>query len=113
MNEGTVKRLTSTERFAALALSFPALEGAPGVHPWDPIELLRWSLPASHGERVVVQFLLGVWNPGTNWELEARRRHIIDSRSVYPRFDLFEAVNILDESNLAALRAWLEDPFFP
>jgi hypothetical protein len=82
-----------------LALSFPTLRRANGVSPWDPLALNDWAVGPvpSSGGRYAAQFVLSVFNP-------------------YPertcgRFDLVRAVNAWDDYHVAALRAWLVNPW--
>ncbi len=88
-------------RMSDLAESFPALRGKPGVTPWEPELIARWSRVASHGEACAARFVLAVWvgfgrpYPGTK------------------RFDLMEAMGVWDEENKAACAAWIKEPFWP
>ncbi len=94
------------ESMTRLACSFPSLRSAAGVEPWDPLALLRWSLPASHGEACAAKFVLSVWNSSTNNEL-------IEPDRKFSRFDLFEAMNVWDQEHINAALAWIELPFSP
>jgi hypothetical protein len=48
---------------------------------------------------------LSVWNPRTDW-----REHGFPGAG---RFDLLEAWDVLDDAHRAAIRAWLDAPFWP
>lgn len=97
--------LTSVDRFAIFVASFPALKDAPGTFPWDAHRLVKWARSASHGEQLAAKFVLGVWNPGTDWSKVAGVK--------FSRFDLFEAMNVWDDAQIAAAVAWMRRPFFP
>lgn len=112
-----VGRLTTAERFAELYLSFPALTAAP-LPPliggsWDVVPFMRWTCSGiSHGERVTARFVLGVWNPGTDWVKQARLDGIKHGATL-KRFDLLEAMGVWDRKNRDAFIAWCKEPFWP
>jgi hypothetical protein len=56
-------------RMARLCAAFPSLHDVPGTDPWDASSLLGWLLgPApTSGSRSAALFVLGVWNPQTDW----------------------------------------------
>lgn len=87
------------ERMAALAEAFPALEGAPGVRPWDAVELDRWAAgPVPSGGAVLAaQFVLQVYNWTACW-------------SCGP-FCLGRAIAVWDEGQRAAFAAYARDPW--
>lgn len=88
------------EIMTALARQFPALRKAPGVDPWHPETLDEWAASgiASSGERIVVRFLLAVWNGSEDyWKSGAFR---------------LRDLNQLDEANFEAWRTWANRPFF-
>jgi hypothetical protein len=68
---------------------------------------------ASHGERLAAQFLLGVWNPSTDWSKVARANGLRGGKASYGRFDLIEAVGVWDTAHLEAAMAWVKRPFWP
>lgn len=104
----------ATQTITELAMSFPSLRKAPGIEPWEPIELLRWAATiASHGERASAQFVLGVWNPTTDWDHVAEQNKIIGNSDTFLPFDLFDAVMIWDAEHVAAVVKWMQRPFFP
>lgn len=85
-------------RFKALLDDYPYL-----LPYWDfksrscRIEDLEESMGVfSHGERILSQFFLGLW----------------DGSNAF-RFDMFEAARILDPRDIAMLAEWLQDPFWP
>ncbi len=95
------------ERMAALGRLFPTLREVPGIDPWEPEALIEWlNGPApGHGAACAGRFLLGVWNPGTDWT---------DLGLEPPgHFDLFEAMACWDREHVGAMLKWLESPFFP
>lgn len=71
-----------------------------GVFPWDPMRAVARYRTASHGERLMLAFLLGVWNPGTKWK-------------GVTRFDLFEAGHCLSYEALVIIARWTTHPRFP
>ena len=86
-------------RMTNLARTFPSLQGAPGVRPWNPEELDRWAASvAAHGERVTASFILAVWN-----------------RSEWPSgpFDVMVALRVWDLPHREAFLAWASDPWWP
>ena len=93
-DEKTHKKMT------AFARTFPSMRDAAGVGPWDALELDSWgSGPRSHGERVTAQFLLSVWDPGTDWKCG--------------RFDLHEAMRVWDIEHHGAFGNWVSYPWWP
>lgn len=94
-----------------LARMFPTLRGAPGIEPWDPEVLMRWSASrATHGAAHAVAFLLNVWNPNAEWREVAAELEIDGAGFA---FNCAEAIACWDASHRAAFRAWCEDPFYP
>lgn len=51
---------------------------------------------ATHGQRVMMAFLLGVWRGDNSFQ-----------------FDLLDAVDWLDEAERSVIVDWLRDPFWP
>jgi hypothetical protein len=88
-------------RMEELALSFPTLEGRPGVTPWEPDELDQWaSGPApSHGGLCAARFVLAVWDPRHTWQCG--------------RFDLMEALGCWDTNHRGAFVHWAGQPWWP
>jgi hypothetical protein len=106
-------RLAMTE----LAKLFPTMIGVPGTDPWNVEQLIGWlnSGAPTSGSRCAAMFLLGVWNPTTDWSKEGvkvRRRKGSGPPSA-GRFDLFRAMSCWDEEHIAAFTEWLENPFWP
>lgn len=88
--------MSDEARITALARSFPALRGAPGLEPWDALALADWAMgPASSGQRWAALFVLAVWNR-YDW-----------GRS----FDLVAALCTWDEEHWQAFRTWAANPF--
>ena len=93
------QNLTPVQR---LALTFPTLQDAPGVAPWNPAQLDAWACgPAvTHGSSAAARFILMVWNPSADWACGC--------------FDLAEAMMCWDSRHRAAFAAWVvADPFWP
>ena len=68
----------------------------------------------SHGEALAARFVLGVWNPTTNWEEVAREARLItDPDGHIPPFDIYEAIRTWDENHRSALLTWVSAPFWP
>jgi hypothetical protein len=87
-------------RMAKFAENFPCLRGAPGVSPWDALELDRWAAgPASHSERVTASFVLSVWDPSNAWQAG--------------RFDLMDALRVWDPEHHRAFLEWAADSWWP
>ena len=80
-----------------LARSFPSLEHATGLDPWNPGELRRW---AAEDPRVTAAghhaaaFVLGVWTQ-------------------QPGFDVVRALAVWDAAHRAAFLAWARAPWWP
>lgn len=108
-----IKPITADEKISQLAMTFPSLRGAPGVEPWDALALLKWTRVASHGEAIAAKFVLGVWNPSTDWDKVAEDNGLLKDGGHVAPFDLFEAMNCLDHESIAAISAWIRKPFFP
>lgn len=95
------------EAMTALSRLFPTLRGVPGTDPWDVDAFLAWSQSGAltSGSGWAARFLLSVWNPRTDW-----REYGFPGAG---RFDLMEAWDLLDDPHRAAIRAWLDAPFWP
>lgn len=83
-----------------LARSFPSLQNATGIAPWDAKVLEGWACsPApSHGMLCAAQFLLTVWNPYEEWECG--------------KFDVMDALGCWDSEHHAAFLAWARAPWW-
>lgn len=91
-------------KMSSLALSFPALQNAPGASPWDQHKLDSWATTAiSHGERCTAQFVLSVWGHTT----------IKNCPWKCGPFDFIEAFSVWDDTHRNAFQAWLRDPWWP
>lgn len=108
-----VGRMTTLERFQHLLFIFPALERADGLDPWEVVGFMRWACSGkSHGEIVTARFVLGVWNPQTDWVKQARLDGI-EHGAALKRFDFHEAMVVWDRKNREAFLEWAADPFWP
>lgn len=103
-----------------LAQMFPTLQGVPGTNPWEVETFLRWmNGPApTSGSFAAGMFLLGVWNPKTDWNeegLQKRFNRILGGkRKLIPgKFDMFRAVGCWDEEHFKAFMTWIQNPFWP
>jgi hypothetical protein len=99
------------QRMSALANLFPTMRGVPGTAPWNVDLLIKWmNGPApTSGSWNAAMFLLGVWNPKTNWKecgLKLRK-------GVQGRFDFFRAIGCWDAEHEAAFMEWVKYPFWP
>lgn len=100
--------------FQALVASFPAARRLKLAEVWDAERALGLlcSGGLSHGEALVLRFLLGVWNTCADWEFEAGQSQLLFPTAA-KRFDLIEAAGVWDGAHLGALAAWLKAPVFP
>lgn len=87
-------------RVSALALTFHSLGHATGIAPFNARELEFWARgPAgTSGSRAAAGFVLQVYNATTVWKLGP--------------FNLVQAVQQWDRENLAAFKAWAQDPWW-
>jgi hypothetical protein len=97
-----------------LARSFPTLRAADGIEPWDVDRLVAWLCgPApSHGALLAGRFVLGVWNPTSDW-IELARERQLEGADKLTRFDVLEAVSVWDDEHMAACVRWMQAPFWP
>jgi len=97
----TISRILIRDKMSNLAETFPALQAAPGIRPWDATILDEWGASGDpgHGSVCAVRFVLSVWNPKLTYESG--------------RFDLHEALGVWDEENTQAFRNWINDPWWP
>lgn len=95
-----------------LAEMFPTMHGVPGINPWDVDTLIKWmNGPApTSGSWNAAMFLLGVWNPTTDWKKECGLK---TRKGVNGRFDFFRAFGCWDEDHLKAFMIWFNTPFWP
>lgn len=88
------------QRFESMCSEFDEVLPNLGIYPWDPERAVSRYKTASHGEKLVLSFLLGVWNPSTKWKGVSR-------------FDLFEAGHVLNLESLGIIARWTANPRFP
>ena len=103
-------------RMSELAATCPSTAGMPGARNWDALELLRWLCTGggSTGEKLVAQFLLGVWDPVAHWADVARENDFSPEEALQAGgFDFFEAMHAFDARQVQALTAWMHNPFWP
>jgi len=104
------------DTFLWLADALPSLrnKGAPLPSvtprdtPWNAGPFLDWqcSQGLSHGEELAGRFLLGVWNPDTDWVAMAQQRKLRNPQAAR-RFDVLEAASVWDSAHLKVLSRWV------
>lgn len=85
-------------RIMRLAKSFPSLREAPGVQPWQPQVVARWThgpIP-SLGGIFAARFLLSWWG----------------YVAIEP-FDLHAALSVWDDEHRQAFQNWVMAPWWP
>lgn len=99
---------------SVLGRSFPSMEGAPGLAPFDAHVLLAWLCEgrACAAACEVSRFLLGVWNSLVDWEAAAKEDRL-PHPELAQHFNLFSAATCWDREHLAALIRWMDAPFWP
>ncbi len=55
-------------------------------------------------------FLLGVWNPTTDWKKESGLRL---KKGAMGKFNFFRAMSCWDHHHVAAMQEWVANPFWP
>lgn len=85
-------------RWESLVAAFE-LEYLEGMQPWDANKLEKSFAAKSHGEKCVIQFLLNLWDRGTEW-------------SCGP-FDVLEAFGVWDDIRRNAFLSWANNRFWP
>lgn len=100
-----------TVAMSELAELFPTMRGVPGTRPWDVHKLMAWMNTGAptHGSWYAAMFLLGVWNPHTNWKQEGVKM----KKEATGKFDLFRAMQGWDQQHIDAAMEWIQNPFFP
>jgi hypothetical protein len=93
----SVPSITNVDRIQELASRFPALRGFPHIEQWDAIALGKAARKASHGEKLAIQFVLGVWNQFHDYGCG--------------RFNAVEAYGTWDNKNWSAFQSWVREPF--
>lgn len=89
---------TPRTKMLELALTFPCMQGAPGLDPFNPDVLSQWaSGRASHGERVTASFLLAVWDRDSDWA---------------GYLDVMEALEVWPPSHREPFLRWASDPWW-
>lgn len=91
---------TPTDRdnlMSSIAETFPTLNGAPGVRPFDPTRLKRWAREGGHGSGSIHAF---------RFVMEVAREH-----HALGAFDVVKAVGTWDQAHRAALAAWVAKGF--
>ena len=70
------------------------------LRDFDANEFDNWAAntPISNGEKIIAQFVLGVWDRYTEFKVG--------------KFDLFNAANKLDNQNWEIIVNWCKKPFF-
>lgn len=87
----------------ALAASFPAMRykivPGSGLDPWHLPTLAEASRPWTGAEKLIVSFLVHVWNAD-------------EAHEWVGHFNVVEAYQRWDEGNWAAFTRWAQHPFF-
>lgn len=104
-----------------LARSFPSLQDASGIDPWDAMAFARGAFGGwqTGGSRHAVRFVLQVWNRDTDWRKVAVEEGWCSARSAknehHPLapFNVVAALGSWDQKHVTAFLAWCEAPFFP
>lgn len=104
-----------------LARSFPSLQDASGIDPWNAMVFARWAIgpQMTAGSTHAARFVLQVWNPDTDWRKVAVDEGWCSARSAKKErhplapFNAARAVAAWDHKHDVAFLAWCEAPFFP
>jgi hypothetical protein len=111
-------------RMTRLVLSFPTLEDADGVQPWNPDSLISWACGQNLDEDGIhaLRFVLQVWSPTTDWRAMATSvllrsgRSILEALNIAATFAPFNVVSALgswDDAHQAVFLTWVGVPFYP
>jgi hypothetical protein len=103
-----------------LARSFPSLQDASGIEPWDAMVFARGAFGGwqTGGSVHAVRFVLQVWSR-TDWRKVAVEEGWCSARSAKKEhhplapFNVVAALGSWDHKHVAAFLAWCEAPFFP
>ena len=92
-------RTKNLERIVELSKAFPSLAEQGSVKNWDAMALDEWAASGipCHGEKLVAQFLLRVWNQYEEWECG--------------KFDPIEAQGVWDDEHWQGFQKWTANPF--
>ncbi len=125
MNVVPITNANLRPRMTELALSFPALETADGVEPFDQIALDEWARSAaSHGGMLAAQFVLAVFHGRAGHvgkprktperdEWHGKYRFNVDTHWRCGIFDIVDALGTWDHAHRAAFVAWAREPWWP
>lgn len=94
------ERAPRMARLRAMCSSFPALEGAPGIEPWEPDVLDEWAAgpDGESGARHAAAFVLELWDSRARWRVGV--------------FEFVVAMRQWDEQNRQAFLAWAKTPWW-
>lgn len=109
-----------------LCLTFPTLQRAPGIQPWNPEELDEWACSAaSHGGVYAARFILAVWS-GRMGRLGDKPRKTPEKDNWYGHwrfnldthwrcgpFDVVDAMSTWDHEHKMAFLLWAQKPWYP
>lgn len=87
------------EKMSQLCEKMPALNGFPGVRPWNPEIFVQAQYGRSHGERLAASFAMTVWSG--------------DARHPLKPFCMVDAAAVCDGKTRTIMAAWLLNPFWP
>ena len=83
-------------RLAQLARSFPTLQAAAGLSPWEPHPFAAWAGGPVPGH--AARFILAVWNSDADWPCG--------------KFDAVEALSVWDGPHHGAFLTWVAAPWW-
>jgi hypothetical protein len=112
-------------KMTQLARSFPTLDKADGIEPWDPEKLDVWACgrTPSHAGLHAARFVLAVWSGHMgraqkttykvkNVESNMAHFHIETPWHCGP-FDAVDALGTWDARHRASFVAWASEPWWP
>ncbi len=119
-----VVALPPPDRMTLLCGTFPTLDRADGVHPFDPELFDEWTCgPRCHGAIYAGRFILAVWSGRAGRVGKPRRRlkGPAEGEWAFPvetpwrsgPFDVVDALGTWDGAHRAAFAAWAQDPWWP
>ncbi len=122
----TVQHISNHAQMTALCETFPTLQNAGGIFPWDPEKLDEWACgPTSHGAMFAARFVLAVWH-GRMGHIDGKPRKTPEKKSWHGQyrfnldthwrcgpFDAVDAMGTWDSTHRKAFLRWAESPWWP